>query len=114
MPAKSKHMERRKQRIANAKKNARLAAKHRRRRQLQAAFGLLAIAVLLTAGMLWQTGYFESEEPPLEDTPVSELEELLPEEPADDLGEEDPPAEEEADPPAEDDEDPPEDEATNE
>ncbi len=63
MPAKSKHMERRKQRIANAKKNARLAGRLRRRRRLQAAFGLLAIAVLLTSGYLWQSGFFESEEP---------------------------------------------------
>ncbi len=63
MPAKSKHMERRKQRIANAKKNARLAGKLRRRRRLQASFGLLAIVILLTAGYLWQSGFFEAEEP---------------------------------------------------
>ena len=71
MPAKSKHMERRKQRIANAKKNARLAGKMRRRRQLQAAFGLLAVIVLLTAAYLWQTGFFDSEEP-AEDPAVTE------------------------------------------
>jgi hypothetical protein len=78
VPAKSKHMERRKQRIANAKKNARLAGRLRRRRRLQAAFGLLAIVVLLTAGYLWQSGFFESEEP-AEDPAVTES-------PAADLG----------------------------
>ncbi|THV22828.1 hypothetical protein [Glycomyces paridis] len=70
MPAKSKHMERRKQRIANAKKNARLAGKLRRRRQLQALFGLLAIAAVLTLGYLWQSGFF-TDEP--EDTPTGEV-----------------------------------------
>ncbi|GAB3650735.1 hypothetical protein [Glycomyces tarimensis] len=85
MPAKSKHMERRKQRIANAKKNARLAGKFRRRRRLQATFGLLAIIVLVTAGYLWQTGFFDAEEPAedpaVTETPSSEVSELPTEEP---------------------------------
>lgn len=73
MPAKSKHMERRKQRIANAKKSARLAGKLRRRRQLQALFGLLAIAAVLTLAFLWQTGFFASE-PEVEEIPNTEFE----------------------------------------
>src|SRR5690606_27133456 len=77
VPAKSKHMERRKQRIANAKKNARLAGRLRRRRRLQATFGLLAIVILLTAGYLWQSGFFESEEPAeapaVTETPAADL-----------------------------------------
>ncbi|WP_026931831.1 hypothetical protein [Glycomyces tenuis] len=77
MPAKSKHMERRKQRIANAKKNARLAGKLRRRRRLQATFGLLAIIVLVGAGYLWQSGFFESDEPAddpaVTETPTSDV-----------------------------------------
>ncbi|WP_026923766.1 hypothetical protein [Glycomyces arizonensis] len=87
MPAKSKHMERRKQRIANAKKNARLAGRLRRRRQLQAAFGLLAIAVLLTAGYLWQSGFFDSEEPAddpaVTQTPTSQVTDAPSTEPTD-------------------------------
>ncbi|MCH7229836.1 hypothetical protein L0U85_03020 [Glycomyces sp. L485] len=87
MPAKSKHMERRKQRIANAKKNARLAGKFRRRRRLQAAFGLLAIIVLLTAGYLWQTGFFDSEEPveapAVTETPAEDISEMPTVEPTD-------------------------------
>lgn len=87
MPAKSKHMERRKQRIANAKKNARLAGRLRRRRRLQATFGLLAIIVLLTAGYLWQSGFFDSEETPEEPTvtesPSSEVSDSPTEEPTD-------------------------------
>lgn len=95
MPAKSKHMERRKQRIANAKKNARLAGRLRRRRRLQATFGLLAIAVLLTSGYLWQSGFFESEEPAV--APA------VTESPAADVGDEpaDEPSEEPADEPSE-------------
>ena len=73
MPAKSKHMEQRKQRIANAKKNARLAGKLRRRRRLQALGGLLAIAAVLTLAYLWQSGFFEDEEPAAEETPTSEV-----------------------------------------
>ncbi|GAA2130715.1 hypothetical protein [Glycomyces algeriensis] len=73
MPAKSKHMEQRKQRIANAKKNARLAVKLRRRRQLQALGGLLAVAAVLTLAYLWQSGFFEDEEPAAEETPTSEV-----------------------------------------
>jgi hypothetical protein len=52
-------MQRRKERIANAKKSARLASKLRHRRQLQALLGLFVIAVLVTAGALWQTGFFD-------------------------------------------------------
>lgn len=73
MPAKSKHMEQRKQRIANAKKNARLAGRLRRRRRLQALGGLLAIAAVLTLAYLWQSGFFEDEEPAAEETPTSEV-----------------------------------------
>ncbi|WP_199037471.1 hypothetical protein [Glycomyces salinus] len=73
MPAKSKHMERRKQRIANAKKNARLAGKIRRRRQLQALLGLVVIAAVLTLGYLWQTGFFDDPEPPAEDMPTEDV-----------------------------------------
>jgi hypothetical protein len=73
VPAKSKHMEQRKQRIANAKKNARLAGKLRRRRRLQALFGLIAIAAVLTLAVLWQSGFFEEEEPPVEEIPTSEI-----------------------------------------
>ncbi|THV37035.1 hypothetical protein [Glycomyces buryatensis] len=82
MPAKSKHMERRKQRIANAKKNARLASKLRHRRQLQALFGLLAIAAVLTLGYLWQSGFFKDDpvEPPAEETPTAEVTEAPSEE----------------------------------
>jgi cytoskeletal protein RodZ len=87
VPAKSKHMERRKQRIANAKKNARLAAKLRRRRRLQATFGLLAIIVVVGAGYLWQSGFFESDEPAedpaVTEAPTSETGESPPEEPTD-------------------------------
>ncbi|MEU5870526.1 hypothetical protein AB0A73_03085 [Glycomyces sp. NPDC047369] len=72
MPAKSKHMEQRKQRIANAKKNARLAGKLRRRRQLQALGGLLAVAAVLTLAYLWQDGFFKDEEPAT-DEPTSEI-----------------------------------------
>lgn len=79
MPAKSKHMEQRKQRIANAKKNARLAAKLRRRRQLQALGGLLAIAAVLTLAYLWQSGswFFGDDEPAAEETPTAEVTEPL-------------------------------------
>ena len=90
MPAKSKHMERRKQRIANAKKNARLAGKLRRRRRLQALFGLLAILVLGTAGYLWQSGFFgsdESSQDPETDVPTAEVEDAPEPEPADGAGE---------------------------
>ncbi|MCD0443281.1 hypothetical protein LO763_06530 [Glycomyces sp. A-F 0318] len=73
MPAKSKHMEQRKQRIANAKKNARLAGRLRRRRRLQALGGLLAISAVLTLAYLWQSGFFEDEEPAAEETPTSEV-----------------------------------------
>jgi ferric-dicitrate binding protein FerR (iron transport regulator) len=73
VPAKSKHMEQRKQRIANAKKNARLAGKLRRRRRLQALGGLLAIAAVMTLAYLWQSGFFEDEEPAAEETPTSEV-----------------------------------------
>lgn len=73
MPAKSKHMEQRKQRIANAKKNARLADRLRRRRRLQALGGLLAIAAVLTLAYLWQSGTFSDEEPTAEETPTSEV-----------------------------------------
>ena len=73
MPAKSKHMEQRKQRIATAKKNARLAGKLRRRRQLQALGGLLAVAAVLTLAYLWQSGFFKDEEPAAEETPTSEI-----------------------------------------
>lgn len=72
MPAKSKHMEQRKQRIANAKKNARLAGKLRRRRQLQALGGLLAVAAILTLVYLWQDGFFKGEEPATEE-PTAEV-----------------------------------------
>jgi len=72
VPAKSKHMEQRKQRIANAKKNARLAGKLRRRRQLQALGGLLAVAAVLTLVYLWQDGFFKDEEPAAEE-PTSEV-----------------------------------------
>ncbi|PRY57434.1 hypothetical protein [Glycomyces artemisiae] len=72
MPAKSKHMEQRKQRIANAKKNARLAGKLRRRRQLQALGGLLAVAAVLTLVYLWQDGFFKGEEPATEE-PTAEV-----------------------------------------
>lgn len=82
MPAKSKHMEQRKQRIANAKKNARLAGKLRRRRQLQALGGLLAVAAVLTLAYLWQSGFFEDEEPPAEETPTSEVTETAPVDPS--------------------------------
>lgn len=92
MPAKSKHMERRKQRIANAKKNARLAGRLRRRRRLQASFGLLAIVILLTAGYLWQSGFFESEEPvddpAVTETPAVDLSDLPTDESAEDPAEE--------------------------
>ncbi|GAB4005432.1 hypothetical protein GCM10029992_53270 [Glycomyces albus] len=94
MPAKSKHMERRKQRIANAKKNARMAGKIRRRRQLQALLGLVAIAAVLTLGYLWQTGFFEDPEPPADD---SVTESPLPTDPADES-----PAAESSETPAED------------
>ncbi|GAA2277061.1 hypothetical protein GCM10009853_034030 [Glycomyces scopariae] len=76
MPAKSKHMEQRKQRIATAKKNARLAGKLRRRRQLQALGGLLAVAAVLTLAYLWQDGFFKDEEP-VEDVPTSEVTESV-------------------------------------
>ncbi|WP_030160085.1 hypothetical protein [Glycomyces sp. NRRL B-16210] len=108
MPAKSKHMERRKQRIANAKKNARLAGKLRRRRRLQALFGLLAIAAVLTLAFLWQTGFFESE-PETEEFPTGEFEEdplLDPELDAELDPEADPDAEATEDPAGEADEDP--------
>jgi ferric-dicitrate binding protein FerR (iron transport regulator) len=75
-------MEQRKQRIANAKKNARLAAKLRRRRQLQALGGLLAIAAVLTLAYLWQSGFFEDEEPAAEETPTSEVIETAPLDPS--------------------------------
>ena len=81
MPAKSKHMEQRKQRIATAKKNARLAGKLRRRRQLQALGGLLAIAAVLTLAYLWQSGFFEDEEP-AEETPTAEVTETAPLDPS--------------------------------
>ncbi|RRS01647.1 hypothetical protein [Glycomyces terrestris] len=77
MPAKSKHMEQRKQRIANAKKNARLAGKLRRRRQLQALGGLLAVAAVLTLVYLWQDGFFKDEEPAGEEVPTSEVSESV-------------------------------------
>jgi len=73
VPAKSKHMEQRKQRIANAKKNARLAGRLRRRRRLQALGGLLAVAAVLTLAYLWQSGFFTDEEPAAEETPTSEV-----------------------------------------
>lgn len=82
MPAKSKHMEQRKQRIANAKKNARLAGKLRRRRQLQALFGLIAIAAVLTLAYLWQSGFFKDEEPAAEETPTGEITETAPLDPS--------------------------------
>jgi ferric-dicitrate binding protein FerR (iron transport regulator) len=82
VPAKSKHMEQRKQRIANAKKNARLAGRMRRRRRLQALFGLIAIAAVLTLAYLWQSGFFESEEPAAEETPTGEVTESLPVDPS--------------------------------
>ncbi|WP_100445384.1 hypothetical protein [Glycomyces xiaoerkulensis] len=95
MPAKSKHMERRKQRIANAKKNARLAGKMRRRRRLQATLGLLVIAALLTLGYLWQSGFFDEEEPvdPATDVPPTEMT-GLPTEEAPAEGDQEPPADE--------------------
>jgi cytoskeletal protein RodZ len=77
VPAKSKHMEQRKQRIANAKKNARLAGKLRRRRRLQALGGLLAVAAVLTLVYLWQDGFFKDEEPTAEETPTSEITESV-------------------------------------
>jgi ferric-dicitrate binding protein FerR (iron transport regulator) len=73
VPAKSKHMEQRKQRIANAKKNARLAGRLRRRRRLQALGGLLAISAVLALAYLWQSGFFADEEPAAEETPTSEV-----------------------------------------
>jgi cytoskeletal protein RodZ len=69
-------MEQRKQRIANAKKNARLAGKLRRRRRLQALGGLLAVAAVMTLAYLWQDGFFE-DEPPAEETPTSEVSESV-------------------------------------
>jgi nitrogen fixation-related uncharacterized protein len=75
-------MEQRKQRIANAKKNARLAGKLRRRRQLQALFGLIAIAAVLTLAYLWQSGFFDDEEPPAEEMPTSEITETAPLDPS--------------------------------
>lgn len=110
MPAKSKHMERRKQRIANAKKNARLAGRLRRRRRLQASFGLLAIVILLTAGYLWQSGFFESEEPAV-DPAVTEAPAVdIDEEPADESDEE--PADEVSEEPTDESGDPATDEST--
>jgi len=84
VPAKSKHMEQRKQRIANAKKNARLAGKLRRRRQLQALGGLLAIAAVLTLAYLWQSGswFFGDDEPAAEETPTAEVTETVPVDPS--------------------------------
>ncbi|MFG3340437.1 hypothetical protein [Glycomyces sp. NPDC048151] len=84
MPAKSKHMEQRKQRIANAKKNARLAGRLRRRRQLQALGGLLAVAAVLTLAYLWQSGswFFGDDEPAAEETPSSEVTESVPLDPS--------------------------------
>jgi ferric-dicitrate binding protein FerR (iron transport regulator) len=83
VPAKSKHMEQRKQRIANAKKNARLAEKLRRRRQLQALGGLLAIAAVLTLAYLWQSGswFFGDDEPAAEETPTGEVTATVPVDP---------------------------------
>jgi ferric-dicitrate binding protein FerR (iron transport regulator) len=75
-------MEQRKQRIANAKKNARLAGKLRRRRQLQALGGLLAVAAALTLAYLWQSGFFKDEEPAAEETPTSEITETAPLDPS--------------------------------
>jgi hypothetical protein len=75
-------MEQRKQRIANAKKNARLAGKLRRRRQLQALFGLIAIAAVLTLAYLWQSGFFKDEPPAAEETPTSEITETAPLDPS--------------------------------
>ncbi|MEU6857402.1 hypothetical protein AB0B28_00795 [Glycomyces sp. NPDC046736] len=96
MPAKSKHMEQRKQRIANAKKNARLAGRLRRRRRLQALSGLIVIAAVLTLAYLWQTGFFASEEPPPED-PAGEITESLPVEESPTEGTEESPVEEPSD-----------------
>ena len=97
MPAKSKHMERRKQRIANAKKNARLAGKIRRRRRLQALFGLVAIAAVLALGYLWQTGFFEDPEPPAEEAPSEQIPATDPAPSEEEDGDADQDADEEAD-----------------
>jgi len=77
VPAKSKHMEQRKQRIANAKKNARLAGRLRRRRQLQALGGILAVAAVLTLAYLFQSGFFKDDEPAAEETPTAEVTESV-------------------------------------
>jgi multisubunit Na+/H+ antiporter MnhB subunit len=76
-------MEQRKQRIANAKKNARLAGRLRRRRQLQALGGLLAVAAVLTLAYLWQSGsWFFGDEPAPEETPGTEVTETAPLDPS--------------------------------
>ncbi|MFC4337896.1 hypothetical protein [Salininema proteolyticum] len=58
MPAKSRHMQRRKERITEAKKNTKLARKIRHRRQWQAGGGLIAIGAGVTLLFLFQSGFF--------------------------------------------------------
>ncbi|QSB04003.1 hypothetical protein [Natronoglycomyces albus] len=53
-PAKSKHMQRRKERATNARKTAKLAAKFRRSRRVKATVGLAIIMLLLVAYVVWQ------------------------------------------------------------
>lgn len=53
-PAKSKHMQRRKERAASARKTAKLAKKIRRSRRVKATIGLAVILVLIGAWIGWQ------------------------------------------------------------
>lgn len=54
-PAKSKHMQRRKERAASARKTAKMAKKIRRSRRIKATVGLSVILVLIAAWVVWQT-----------------------------------------------------------
>lgn len=63
--APSKTRQRKLERARFERQMARRAQKQRRRRQIQAGVGAFAAILLIVAGALWLTGYFESEPEPI-------------------------------------------------